>query len=43
MKEQETESYLTEEILTAIKATKKVTTSFLQRKFGIGYGKAPIF
>ena len=40
MKEQETESYLTEEILTAIKATKKVTTSFLHRKFGIGYGKA---
>ncbi len=37
---EKTESCLTEEILTAVKSTKKVTTSFLQRKFGIGYGRA---
>ncbi len=42
MKKQETASYLTEEILTAVKAAKKVTTSFLQRKFGLGYGRAAL-
>ena len=41
MKKQKSESYLTDEILTVVKnSVKKITISFLQCKFRIGYGRA---